>query len=145
MYNDIYDNIDIKWICKWMNCIASDIDHDLVTFTSYLPFPEQLQELIVTVLLKDHSPGLSSFLVYRLNWYKHLFKISNSLQSVLYAVRATTEYKVYYQLIKHTGTFFSHFLHTLASNENKTQIITVLLSNSINIIIQTKKLSVTKY
>lgn len=36
---------------------------------------------------------------------------------MLYAVRATTEYKVHYQLIKHT--FFSHFLHTLASNENK--------------------------
>lgn len=50
-----------------MNCIANDIDHDLVTFTSYLPFPEQLQELIVTVLLKDHSPGLASSLVYRLN------------------------------------------------------------------------------
>lgn len=50
-----------------MNCIASDIDHDLVTFTFYLPFPEQLQELIVTVLLKDHSPGLASSLVYRLN------------------------------------------------------------------------------
>lgn len=54
--------------------------------------------------------------------------------TVLYAVRATTEYKVVYK----TGTFFSHFLHTLASNENKTQIITVLLSNSINIFIQQK-------
>lgn len=60
---------------------------------------------------------------------------------MLYAVRATTEYKVYYQLIKHTGTFFSHFLHTLASNENKTQIITVLLSNSINIFIKKKIIS----
>lgn len=58
--------------------------------------------------------------------------------TVLYAVRATTEYKVHYQLIKHT--FFSHFLHTLASNENKTQIITVLLSNSINIFIKKKKI-----